>query len=117
MIAEAALVTLCCVLFISMGLSEAIQRVARLRIGFLSCPKCLTYWSCLVRLLTGGYPPLESVAASFISSYVALWLSLLYDVLAAEYNKIYESITQTTDTSSAEAQSDADKASDADAVS
>ena len=39
-----------------------------------------------------------SVAASFISAYVALWLALLYDALAVLYNYAYESITKTDDT-------------------
>lgn len=97
MIIEAVLITLCCVLFISMGLSGAVQERTR-RIGFLSCPKCLTFWVCLVYFLASGYPLLDSVTASFISSYSALWLSLVYDLLATLYNKIYETITE-TDTS------------------
>jgi hypothetical protein len=46
------------------------------------------------------YGIIESVAASFIASYSALWLSLLYDGLALQYNYLYEQITSTKDTSS-----------------
>lgn len=99
MITEAAFVTLSCVLFIQMGLSREIQE----RIGFkseiLSCPKCLTFWSVMALMLIKGNGVLYTVAASFIFAYLALWLALLYDVLAKFYNVCYDSITETPDTS------------------
>ena len=109
MITEAALVTVSCVLFIQLGLSGAIQELVQVKLRIASCPKCLTFWSCLATLLVHGHGLLESVAASFISSYLALWLCLLYDMLALLYNYIYEQITQTNDTR--EAPEEADSAS------
>ena len=99
MITEAALITASCVLFVQMGLSRAIQDVAGFRSEILSCPKCSTFWSVLVYLLVTGNGIVESVAASFISSYSALWLSLLYDALAKLYNDCYEAISETDDAS------------------
>ena len=111
MIKEAALITVSCVLFIQMGLSHAIQE----RIGFkseiLSCPKCLPFWSVLAYMLLTGRGILQSIATSFLSSYSALWLSLVYDALAKLYNSCYEAITETDDTAQdAEATADGSEA-------
>jgi len=100
MITEAALITISCVLFIQMGLADAIQEVLHIRLRVVSCQKCLTFWICLGWMVWHEYGIIESVAASFIASYSALWLSLLYDGLALQYNYLYEQITSTKDTSS-----------------
>lgn len=98
MVKEVALVTVSCVLFIQMGLASEIQKRIRFRLTILSCPKCATFWSVLAYLLIGGNGIILSVATSFISAYSALWLSLLYDILAKIYNVCYEAITETDDT-------------------
>ena len=98
MLKEAALLTVSCVLFVQMGLSQAIQERIRFRSVVLSCPKCATFWSVLAYSLISGKGVLPSVAASFVSSYSALWLSLLYDALAKLYNTCYEAISETNDT-------------------
>lgn len=109
MIKEAALLTVSCVLFIQMGLSHAIQERIGIRSKILSCPRCCTFWSVLVYLLLSGNGFIRSVAASFLLSYSALWLSLIYDALAKLYNSFYEAINETTDTS-ADAEASADDA-------
>lgn len=93
MFTEAAQITLCCVLFIQMGLSDAVQKVCHVSLRIASCPRCLTFWACLISLIWRRYGFIESVAASFVASYCALWLSLLYDALAHLYNRFYEKIT------------------------
>ena len=98
MLREAALVTVACVLFVQMGLSDAIQGILGVRLRIASCPKCLTMWTCLACLVVHRHGLLESVAASFLSAYAALWLALLYDALAALYNRLYETLPQTPDT-------------------
>ena len=98
MVREAALLTVSCVLFIQMGLSHAIQERIGIRSEILSCPRCCTFWSVLVYMLCSGSGFILSVAVSFLSSYSALWLSLIYDALAKLYNSFYEAITETTDT-------------------
>ena len=103
MIREAALITLSCVLFVQMGLSEAIQDAIRVHVKIPSCPKCLSFWSVLAYLVLNGYGITESVAVSFLSSYCALWLSLLYDALARLYNYCYEAISETRAAEDAEA--------------
>lgn len=119
MITEVALITISCVLFIQMGLSEAIQDFLHIKVGVVSCPKCLTWWICLAALVGSDYGIIESVAASFIASYVATWLALVYDALAILYNYIYEQITQNPDASTAaeRPESPADLQADSDEVS
>ena len=97
---DALLISLSCVLFIQMGLSDVIQHALRFRLRIISCPKCLTFWSIIAYLsITGHGSVVEIVAVSFLFAYLALWLALVYDALAALYNNLYEQITQTSDTS------------------
>ena len=100
MLGQAVLILISCVLFIQMGLSEALQSVLRIKLSILSCPKCLTFWVTLITLMIKGYGIIEPVTVSFISAYLALWLSLLYDYLANLYNRLYERTAETKDTES-----------------
>lgn len=94
---EAAEITASCVLFIGMGLEAEVERILSCRFSILSCPKCLTFWSVMVFGVIAGHGLLETIAVSFLSSYAALWLSLLCDELTTIYNKIYETINEQTD--------------------
>lgn len=96
---EAAIIMTCCVLFIQMGLSDAIQSKLHIRLRILSCPKCLTFWSCMGWFALHGDFSIRTVAASFIASYCSLWLALLYDGLAVAYNYLYEEISKTSGSS------------------
>lgn len=98
MITGAVMITLSCVLFVQMGLADAIQDVLGFRLTLISCPKCLTYWSVLAYAILSGRGFLECVAVPFISAYAALWVALAYDCLTTIYNKFYEHISETTDT-------------------
>ena len=98
MIRETALLAISCVLFVSMGLSAAIQETLHFKSKILSCPKCLTFWSVLIFNLLTGTRPVEAVAVSFISAYVALWAALLLDSITIIYNWFYEKITEPQDT-------------------
>ena len=117
MIQEAALITVSCVLFVQMGLSDAVQETLRFRIKIASCPKCLAFWTNLAVWLARGNGFVESVAVSFICSYAALWLALLYDAFALLYNWIYESITEKTDTAEDAPEDESSEAGGPDAVS
>lgn len=99
MIQEAATVLTCSVLFIGMGLAGEIQRTAGVSLRILNCPKCLTFWATLAALLISRHPILLSVAVSFITSYLAMWLTLGYDALTILYNRLYEEITEKAGTS------------------
>lgn len=99
MITEVALITVSCVLFVQMGLADAIKEAVHIRLRIVSCPKCLAFWVCLAWTLAHEYGLVLSVATSFLCSYCALWIALLYDSLAKIYNYLYEQITTTQDTS------------------
>lgn len=98
MLETAVMVTVACVLFVHMGLSEAIQETLHFQSRILSCPKCCTMWTSLACFLAKGFPALPSVAAAFLCSYASLWLTLVLDRMAAAYNSAYENITQDTGT-------------------
>ena len=89
MLKDAALITISVVLFVQMGLSEAIQDAIEVRFRILSCPKCASFWLVLGWSVIHGNPLIECVAVSFICSYSAMWLALVYDALAVLYNKAY----------------------------
>jgi hypothetical protein len=99
MITGAALITVSCVLFVQMGLSEAALGLLHIRSRILSCPKCLTFWSTLLWSLLSGHDVLLSIAASFICAYAAMWAALLIDGMTVIYNKCYESISKTNGSS------------------
>ncbi len=119
MITEAALILVSCVLFVQAGLADAIQETIHVRLRIASCPRCLTFWACLAWTLLTGHGLLVSVAASFVTAYCAIWLSLVYDALAVLYNYTYEQITKTQDTAPASerAGSPTDPSAGGDAVS
>ena len=103
------------VLFIGMGLSGEIQRIAGISLKILNCPKCLTFWSALTILLLNRHPVLPSVAASFIASYLAIWLTLAYDAATVKYNRLYEKTTETPGNSKGEGDQE-DTGSDPDSI-
>lgn len=113
MITEVALITVSCVLFVQMGLADAILKAVRIK--FSPCQKCLSFWTCFAWMLWSRHTVVLSVATSFIASYLALWLTLLYDALATLYNYFYEKLTK-TDGASEVASSDRDAQADDDEV-
>ena len=94
---EAAQITVVCVLAVQMGLIDAIGKVIHYEFRVLSCPKCLCLWASLGWHLLHSNPLLDSAFASFVSSYAALWLSLIYDYVATKYNKAYEKVTDSAE--------------------
>lgn len=92
---EAAFLVIGCVLFISMGLSDEVQRRIGIQSKFLSCPKCLCFWSTLLLLLISGCELITAVCASFLFSYVAMWADLGLSMLNKKYNELYEQISDT----------------------
>ena len=93
---EAIQITVVCVLAIQMGLVEAIGKAIRYEFRILSCPKCATFWLSLGIHLLHSRPLLPAIFVSFLSAYIALWLTLAYDYIATKYNKAYQKITDTT---------------------
>ena len=77
-----------CVLFIHLGLGEAVERTLRIRIVLLSCVKCLTFWSMLVYSLIHSFPLESALCLSFVSAYASLWADIPLAKLAALYEKL-----------------------------
>lgn len=77
-----------CVLFIHLGLGEAIERTLRVRFVLLRCVKCLTFWSMLVYSLVHSLPLEYALCLSFVSAYAALWADIPLAKLAALYEKL-----------------------------
>ena len=99
------MVAVSCILYIGMGLHDAVSDVLGVRIRITGCPKCLTYWSVLAYCLLSGCRFVPSMFAAFSLAYCALWASLLLDALAKLYNNYYDK-NQTDDTQESEAQAD-----------
>lgn len=91
---ETVMIALSCVLFVTMGLADAIQEYVPFRLRILTCPKCLTFWSSLLYNLIAGQGVIRSIAVSFIIAYIALWAALIMDAITVLYNYIYEKITR-----------------------
>lgn len=100
MIVEVALITISCVLFVQMGLCGAIEELLHIRLPIVSCPKCCTFWMCIIHGVAHEQGMIVVIATSFIASYAALWLVLVYDSLARLYNYLYETITPQTKSAS-----------------
>ena len=93
---EAAEIIIVCTLASQMGLIGAIENILRVQFRILSCPKCLAFWLSLVWHLFHHRAIMNALAVSFLSSYVTLWICLLYDWTATAYNKIYKKIEKKT---------------------
>ena len=77
-----------CVLFIHLGLGEAIERTLRVRFVLLRCVKCLTFWSMLAYSLIHSLPLESALCLSFVSAYAALWADIPLAKLANLYEKL-----------------------------
>ena len=77
-----------CVLFIHLGLGEAIERTLRVRFVLLRCVKCLTFWSMLAYSLIHSLPLETALCLSFVSAYAALWADIPLAKLATLYEKL-----------------------------
>jgi len=99
----AIMIAASCVLYISMGLHDAIVRVTGINLRITGCPKCLGFWCVLAYCLISGNGIVRSVFVAFSLAYAALWATLLLDALSTLYNRLYEKLT-TTDTEGSEAE-------------
>ena len=97
MITGVGCVVLCCVLFVHMGLGDAVCKTIRRNLFLFHCVKCLTFWTTLVyTLVFTDYVLVECLAIAFVMSYVALWVDLLFAKISVWYEKWYESVVAKT---------------------
>lgn len=90
---EVILLAASCVLFVNMGLSEAIQETIGIRLRIASCPKCLVFWLTVTYLVFSGCRILTAVGASFLFSYAALWADLGLSMLNRKYNELCKQLS------------------------
>lgn len=84
-----ALVWFSAVMFVHMGLGEALCKTFGVRFVLFLCPKCMAFWVVLgYSLLIVELPIEESVAIAFLSSYAAIWFDLLLGKLADVYESL-----------------------------
>lgn len=96
---DIVLLILSCVLANHMGLISAIEKIINHRLPIVNCIKCLTFWIVLIFCLSSGFNLKISVAISFLSSYIAIWLELFFGYIDICYEKIYDSIYKDSETS------------------
>lgn len=72
-----------------LGLTEAISDVIR---KIAKCPKCCSFWSCLVVLCMMRCPVAFAVGLSLLVSYLSYWFGIVLIVLQKLYNKIWEKL-------------------------
>ena len=85
-------ILLCCVLFVHLGLGDAVSKVIRRNLSLFRCVKCFTFWTILAYSLLLDFAPVECVALAFACSYLALWVDLLLSKIARLYEKWYEGV-------------------------
>lgn len=92
-----ALVWFSAVMFIHMGLGEAVERTLRIRFVLLHCMKCFTFWTTLgYSLLITELPCEAAIALSFTLSYAALWADLALAKLSIIYEDLYKGMATET---------------------
>ena len=75
-----------------------IEKIINHRLPIVNCIKCLTFWIVLIFCLSSGFNLKISVAISFLSSYIAIWLELFFGYIDICYEKIYDSIYKDSET-------------------
>lgn len=98
---DIVLLILSCVLSNHMGLISAIEETVHRKLPIVNCIKCLTFWSVLFYCLFNSYGVFASIAISFLSSYLAIWLELFFGFIDVRYEKIFNSIYKDSETSTA----------------
>ena len=100
---DIACILFVCVTMNHLGLISAIEDVIGARLPIVNCPKCATFWFTLAYGLWAGGFPLQVLAISFFSSYLALWLELGMGMTDYFYRKLYGKIySEANDTASAD---------------
>ena len=97
------LVWFSCVMFIHMGLADAVAQRLRVQWALLSCAKCLSFWSVLgYSFLVVQLPLPNSLATAFLMAYASLWADLGMGKIARIYEELsnhLESEAEETDAS------------------
>ena len=95
---EVVLITFSCVAANHLGLVAAVEGILKHSIPIVNCPKCLTFWTLMICGILERDNFFVTTATSFLFSYLATWLNLLFAIIDTQYNRIYDKIYSTTDT-------------------
>lgn len=97
---DIACIVFVCVTINHLGLVKAAEDVIKREIPIINCPKCASFWVTLFYCCCNTATSWTIILAlSLISSYMAIWLELFEGYIDFIYNKIYEQIYSTADTS------------------
>ena len=96
---DIAMLTFACVAANHLELISAIEGVIRHRIPIVNCPKCFTFWSVLLTTSFTGWNMVSALAISFLCAYMATWIELGMGFIDTIYNKLYDKIYSTEDSS------------------
>ena len=94
---DVAMLVFACVAANHLGLISAVEDVIGRNLPVINCPKCSVFWLVLAYLVCGRHNVLSSIAASFLMSYLALWLDLIMGCVDYLYNKVYDKIYSAED--------------------
>lgn len=93
MIIDIASLVFVCVTMNHLGLISAIEAVTKIHhLPIVSCPKCMTFWCVLAYTIINTHDIITSLAISFLSSYLAIWLELLEGYIDTIYIHCYGKI-------------------------
>lgn len=86
-------IVIACVMYIHLGLGDTLSNIFHSNLYIFKCVKCIT-WQCVLiySLFFLHYEVVLSLAISFATAYIALWLDLLLAKLAKVYEKEYEKL-------------------------
>ena len=82
------------VLFEQMGLCEAIEKTIRHKFKIISCVRCFSFWSVLLYTIIKRVCLVRAISIAFVSSFLSVWLHLLFGFLIFVYNKLYDKLNQ-----------------------
>lgn len=74
------------VLFIHLGLGEAISKILNTSFVLFRCVKCLTFW-CTLSYSLFHLSVVYSICIAFVLSYASIWMELLLGIIAKKYEE------------------------------
>lgn len=89
---DIACVVFVCVTANHLGLIKTVEDVTGYKIPILNCVKCSAFWSVFFCCIVFRQDIIFTLAISFLSSYVAIWLELLEGFIDYLFKKFYEKI-------------------------
>ena len=94
---DIASIVFTCVTMNHLGLVKAIEENLNRELFVLNCPKCVSFWSCLIYTSFTAHDVIASLAVSFLAGYAAIWFELFEGVIDKIYQMLYDTIYPTED--------------------